>query len=113
MTPGGDPPTPGGDRPTPRGRPAPRLEPPPAHLGRALRAALGVALVAALAGMAGDGPAHRAAAAIAIGLVVVVPLVRVAALTVGWARLGDRRFMLAGVALLAVIGAGAALAFLR
>jgi hypothetical protein len=37
----------------------------------------------------------------------------VAWLTVDWARIGDRRFALLGVALLSVLAAGAAFAFVK
>lgn len=45
-----------------------------------------------------------------VGLLVAVPVVRLGWLAVRWARLGDWRFAVAGMGLLAVMAAGALLA---
>ncbi len=66
-----------------------------------------VAVIGALAAVAVWAPKGVAAptAWVVVALVVATPIVRVAWLTQRWFRKGDRRFALAGTALLAVIAA--------
>jgi hypothetical protein len=49
-------------------------------------------------------------ARIMVALLIALPLLRIAWLTLRWARLGDWRFALAGVGLLSVVAAGALVA---
>ncbi len=53
------------------------------------------------------GGAGTAAAVVAVAVVIATPLLRVAWLVLRWYQEGDRRFVLLGLALLAVVGAGA------
>lgn len=71
-----------------------------------------VALAAALVAMVIPGDAGRAAAAVAVGLVIAAPLVRVAWLSYRWWRWGDRAFASVAASVLLIIGIGAVLAFL-
>lgn len=57
-------------------------------------------------------PASTAVATVAVVAVVATPLVRVAWLVHRWRQEQDRRFVAAGVALLAVVGVGALLSAL-
>jgi hypothetical protein len=68
------------------------------------------ALTLGLLGATLPGPAGTAAAAGAVGVVVGIPLTRVAWLGLRWARAGDARFAAVAIALLAVVGAGVVLA---
>lgn len=77
-----------------------------------LRTATAVALVAAAIGTVTTGRWSTAAGGIAVAVVVAAPLLRVALLGLRWLRVGDRRYALAALALLAVTGGGAALAML-
>jgi len=56
------------------------------------------------------GDAGTAAASGAVAVIVATPLVRVAWLVARWRREHDRRFAVLGLALLAVVATGAALA---
>jgi hypothetical protein len=77
-----------------------------AFLQGGLAATAAVALLAAVMGSDdGDG-----AARVMVGLLIAVPLLRAAWLTIRWGRLRDVRFAVAGLALLAVVASGAALA---
>lgn len=58
------------------------------------------------------GASGRALAVAAVSVVIAVPLLRVAWLVLRWWQERDRRFLLAGVALLCVVAAGAVLAAL-
>lgn len=75
-----------------------------------LRVAVVVAFVGAVIGMLGDSAGHHVAAGVAIGVLVAVPLLRVALLGAHWAHLGDRRYAAAAATLVAVAGCGALLA---
>jgi hypothetical protein len=75
---------------------------------RLLRAAGLVAFVLAAAGAVLGGAAGEALGLGAVGVVVGMPLLRVAMLGVGWAREGDTRFAAAAGVLLVVIAIGAA-----
>lgn len=77
-----------------------------------LRVGVVVAFVGAVIGMLGDSAVHQGAAGVAIGVVVAVPLLRVLLLAGHWARLGDRRFAVTALALVAVAGCGALLALI-
>lgn len=80
------------------------------RLAGIFRVALGVAFVLALGGAFVPGPAGTALAAAALVVLAGAPVVRVAWLTLDWTRTGDRRFALAGAALLAVLAAGGIIA---
>jgi cytochrome c oxidase subunit IV len=71
------------------------------------------ALVLAVAGLLLPGSVGRGFDTAAVVTVVAVPLLRVATLAVRWLREGDRRFALVAVALLAIVGGGALLSWLR
>jgi hypothetical protein len=78
-----------------------------------LRFATRLAFVAAVAGMLLPGKAGRSAGALAVTVVVSVPLLRVLWLAIRWWRPGrDRRYSLVATGLLAVVGAGAVVALL-
>ena len=68
--------------------------------------------MAALAGTVLPGRAGRTASAVAVGLVIAAPLVRVSWLAYRWARWGDRLYASVAGSLLAVVGTGAAIAIL-
>lgn len=57
-------------------------------------------------------PGGEPVATVAIFMVAAVPIARVAWLVARWARIGDRRFMGAAVALLVLIAAGPVIALL-
>jgi uncharacterized membrane protein YczE len=67
-------------------------------------------LVAAASGAVLPSRVGTAFATAAVAAVVAAPLVRVAWLIHRWRQEHDRRFVLVGLALLAVVGIGAALA---
>ncbi|HUO45471.1 MAG TPA: hypothetical protein VM470_01425 [Acidimicrobiia bacterium] len=71
--------------------------------------ATGATLAAAVA-MVAPGTAGIWAGAVAVGLTMAAPLLRVGWLTVRWLQEGDLRFAAAGAALLAIITLGAILA---
>ena len=77
-----------------------------------LRLATRITLVAALAGTVIPGDTGRWASAAAVGLVIAAPLLRVSWLAYRWWRWGDRLFASVAASLLAVVGAGAAIALL-
>ena len=76
----------------------------------ALRITKRVALLAALAATFIPGQAGSAAAAVAVGLVIAAPLLRVGWLAYRWWRWGDRAFASVAASLLLVVGTGAAIA---
>ena len=78
----------------------------------ALRVTKRVALVVALLATVTPGAAGRSAGAAAVGLVVAAPLLRVGWLAYRWWRRDDRAFASVAAALLVVVGAGAAIAYL-
>jgi hypothetical protein len=69
-----------------------------------------VALGAAVAGLLLPDPVGNAASAVAVGVVVGAPLVRVSWLSVRWYQRGDRRYAAVAAALLVIVGTGAVLA---
>ena len=69
-----------------------------------------VALGAAVAGLLLPDPIGNAAGALAVGVVVGAPLVRVGWLAVRWYHRGDRRYAAVAAALLLIVGTGAVLA---
>ncbi|HEV7686640.1 MAG TPA: hypothetical protein VGQ80_08725 [Acidimicrobiia bacterium] len=77
---------------------------------RVLRLLTRLAFVAALAGLLLPDPAGKAAAGMAVAIVVGSPLLRVAWLAVRWYRRGDRRYAAVAVALLIVVGTGSVIA---
>ena len=77
---------------------------------RALRLLSWVAFGAALAGVLLPDPVGDAASATAVGVVVAVPLLRVAWLAVRWYRRGDRRYAAVAAGLLLIVAAGSLLA---
>ncbi|MEW6473041.1 MAG: hypothetical protein AB1679_12290 [Actinomycetota bacterium] len=78
----------------------------------ALRITKRVALAAALAATFLPGDLGRRAAAVAVGLVIAAPLLRVSWLTYRWWRWGDRAFASVAASLLVVVGTGTAIAVL-
>jgi O-antigen ligase len=78
----------------------------------ALRVTARVTFVAALAGTVLPGAAGRKASAVAVGLVIAAPLVRVSWLAYRWWRWGDRRFASVAASLLLVVGTGTAIAMI-
>ena len=84
---------------------------------RRLASLMQIALVAAFAMALGGaflpGQTGTILGGICIGILIGAPIVRVAWLTVDWVRIGDRRFALLGFALLSVLVAGAAFAFVK
>jgi hypothetical protein len=76
----------------------------------ALRISTRVTLVAALAGTFIPGETGRSASAVAVGLVIAAPLLRVSWLAYRWWRWGDRAFASVAVLLLVVVGTGTAIA---
>ncbi|HYT38671.1 MAG TPA: hypothetical protein VEN99_04130 [Acidimicrobiia bacterium] len=77
---------------------------------RALRLFTGLAFVAALAGLLLPDPVGQAASAVAVAVVVAVPLLRVAWLAVRWYGRGDRRYAAVAASLLVVVGTGSVIA---
>ena len=77
----------------------------------ALRVTKRVALVVALLATVTRGATGRNAGAIAVGLVVAAPLLRVAWLAYRWWCRGDRAFASVAGSLLVVVGTGAAIAY--
>jgi hypothetical protein len=78
----------------------------------ALRLTARIAFLAALAGTVLPGDKGRTASAVAVGLVIAAPLVRVSWLAYRWWRWGDRLFASVAGSLLVVVGTGAAVAIL-
>ena len=74
----------------------------------ALRAVVVAAWLLALVSVA--FPGWELAGRVAVGLIIATPLLRVGWLILRWSQERDRRLVLTGVGLLAVIGAGAVLA---
>ena len=77
-----------------------------------LRLTTRVALLAALAGTVVPGRTGRQASAVAVGLVIAAPLLRVAWLAYRWWRGGDRLYASVAGSLLVVVGTGTAIAML-
>lgn len=71
-----------------------------------------IVLVAGVLGAVLPGAAGIAVATAAVAAVVATPLLRVAWLIFRWTQEHDRRFILTGVGLLAVVGTGALLSAL-
>jgi hypothetical protein len=69
-----------------------------------------VAFVAALAGVVLPHPLGTAASAMAVGVVVAAPLLRVAWLAIRWSIKGDRRYAAVAASLLFLVGTGSVLA---
>ena len=69
-----------------------------------------VAFVAALAGVVLPHPVGTAASAVAVGVVVATPLLRVGWLAVRWYIKGDRRYAAVAASLLLLVGAGSVIA---
>ena len=81
-----------------------------ARMIQVLRLFTKLAFVAAVAGLVVPGPVGKAAATVAVGVVVGAPLIRVAWLAARWYRRGDRRYAAVAMALLVVVGTGSVLA---
>jgi hypothetical protein len=79
---------------------------------RALQITTRVALLAALTGTIVPGEVGRHASAVAVGLIIAAPLLRVAWLAYRWWRWGDRAFASVAASLLLVVGAGTAVAMI-
>lgn len=77
----------------------------------ALRVTKRVAIVVALVATVTPGTAGRNAGAIAVGLVIAAPLLRVGWLAYRWWRWGDRTFASVAASLLVLVGTGAAIAY--
>lgn len=71
-----------------------------------------VLLVAGVVSVLLPGSARVAVATGVVAAIVVVPLVRVGWLVFRWVQEGDRRFVIIGVSLLGVVGAGAVISAL-
>ena len=71
-----------------------------------------ITFLAALAGTVLPGDNGRKASAVAVGLVIATPLVRVGWLAYRWWRWGDRLFATVAASLLVVVGTGTAVAIL-
>ncbi|CAM8622041.1 hypothetical protein MCETE7_00129 [Acidimicrobiia bacterium] len=84
---------------------------------RRLASLMQIALVAAFAMALGGafipGQTGTIFGGICIGILIGAPIVRVAWLTIDWARIGDRRFALLGMALLMVLATGAVISFVK
>ncbi|MFM9085703.1 MAG: hypothetical protein ACKORC_04445 [Acidimicrobiia bacterium] len=87
---------------------APRVDPGQAAAEERVGALVGRVLVAVavLAAVGAVVPAARWLAGVAIGVLVASPLARVAWLARRWWAIGDRRFALVAVALLALVAVG-------
>ena len=83
------------------------------RLAGVMQAALVVAFLLALGGAFVPGTAGHLSGVACIALLIAAPVVRVAWLTVEWARAGDRRFAALGAVLLAVLVTRGMLAFIR
>jgi hypothetical protein len=77
---------------------------------RALQVVSRVAFGAALVGVFLPDPVGAVASAVAVAIVVAVPLVRVAWLAIRWYRRGDRRYAAVAAGLLLIVGTGSVLA---
>jgi len=75
-----------------------------------LRIAGAAAFVLAVVGVCVPGNAGRSAALLAIGVLVLAPVVRTGWLAVRWWRRGDRGFALVAASVLAVVATGALVA---
>lgn len=76
----------------------------------ALRAATGLALLLAVVALLVPGGVGERVAGAAVAVVLAGPLVRVAWLVLRWRHEHDRRFVAAGLGVLAIIATGTALA---
>ena len=76
----------------------------------ALRFCTWLAFVVALAGLLVPDPVGQAASAMAVAIVVAVPLLRVAWLAVRWYLRGDRRYAAVAASLLLVVASGSVIA---
>ena len=86
-----------------------RVDPPIPALAQALRGATIATFVLAIVGLT-PGRVGDVAGAIAVGMVVAAPLLRVLWLMIRWARARDARFAAMAAALLVIVLGGAALA---
>jgi hypothetical protein len=82
------------------------------QLGRGLFWAVVAAAVLAAVGLALPGRAGLDVATAAVVVVVAAPLLRVLWLVVAWWRGGDRRFVVIGTCLLAIVALGSVVASL-
>jgi hypothetical protein len=82
-------------------------------LSSLMQIALVAAFAMALCGAFLPGQTGTIFGGICIGILIGAPIVRVAWLTVDWARIGDRRFALLGFALLSVLASGAVFSFVK
>ena len=78
----------------------------------ALRITIRFTLAAALLATVLPGETGRTASAVAVGLVVAAPLIRVSWLAYRWWRWGDRAFASVAASLLLVVGTGTVVAVL-
>lgn len=83
------------------------------RLGRMLAIAVKVTFAVALAGVVAPGAVGIGLATAAVGMVITMPIARVFWLIARWAREGDKRFVVIGAALIAVVAIGFTLALLR
>jgi 4-hydroxybenzoate polyprenyltransferase len=79
----------------------------------ALQATTTVALIAAILAVSTPGRTGEVFGVAVVSLLVAVPLIRVAALVVRWHHQSDRQFVLVGIGLVALVGIGAIIAFVR
>lgn len=82
-------------------------------IGRLSHIASWAAFLAAFIGAISDSGVGRVCATVALTLIAVAPLARVALLVTRWRRIGDLVFCALGAGLLTVVGAGALIAAMR
>jgi uncharacterized membrane protein len=80
------------------------------YLQQALRGTAAATFAVALAGVLLPGRAGNVVAAVALGIVVATPLLRLVWLAVRWARKGDWRYCGVATAVLVIVASGALLA---
>jgi len=83
-----------------------------ASMATVMRWATLVALVLAVVGAVAPGPVGTAAGVACLVVLIGTPVVRVLWLTIGWERIGDRRFAAFGGVLLLVLALSGVLGFL-
>jgi len=81
-----------------------------ARMTAMLRFLIRAAFVTALAGVVLPRPLGTVASALAVGIVVAAPLLRVAWLAIRWYLRGDRRYAAVAASLLVVVGSGSVIA---
>lgn len=83
------------------------------RMATGLQGATVAAFVLAVLAMAVPDPGGHGLGVAVVVLLVAAPLLRVVGLVVRWWSEGDRRFVLVGIGLLAIVGVGAIIASLH